>query len=183
ILQEVIEKILSRGHQLKNVEKSKSWVFKITENCIYDFYRKQKYDYPNSDNIINELESRKENSSRYENRSIKTGYIKAIIEALDYKEGIVFILAKICSLNSIEGSLILKISPEAFRKRLSRAQKRMSILREKHCVKGHSQDFLYCEMSKDTLHEKEDLLYSLIQDVESQNLEDLLTKGKLFFKK
>jgi len=40
ILQDVFIKVSNNIHKLKDIKKVKSWVFTITRNIIYDYYKK-----------------------------------------------------------------------------------------------------------------------------------------------
>lgn len=64
---------------------------------------------------------------------VKIGCSTGMLQCLDAESRITYILGEILELDSIEGAYIQDISPEAFRKRLSRARTKINDFTKGHC--------------------------------------------------
>ncbi len=122
ILQEVFLKIQTRIHQLKNTSKLTSWVYQITRNTIFDYYRKLSLKkIPIDDVDIPENESDNFDYSKLSN------CINQKIENLTAKHKQVIVLTSFKNYSQKELATHLNISYSGTK---SRVQKAKEILRE-----------------------------------------------------
>lgn len=75
---------------------------------------------------------------------IRIGCLQGLLLCLDRDYRVAFLLSEVFHLNSVQGSEILGIKPEAFRKRLSRARSRMSDFLLKNCSLVHPDNPCKC---------------------------------------
>lgn len=75
----------------------------------------------------------------------RLGCLQAVLTCLDKKFRIVVILADIFGVTSAEGSYILDMTPEAFRKRLSRGRDRIHHFMMRHCGLVNKNNACRCE--------------------------------------
>ena len=122
ILQEVFLKIQLNSNQLKNTSKLTSWVYQITRNTIFDYYRKLK---KTNDNI--DLIDLPENESADLDYSKLSDCMNQKIDALSEKHKQAIILTALKSYSQKELAEQLKISYSGTK---SRIQKAREILKE-----------------------------------------------------
>ncbi len=90
---------------------------------------------------------------------VRLGCMQGVLACLEKEVRIAFILGDLYGFTSKEGAFILGITPEAFRKRLSRGRKRMQDFMQKHCgmvdknntCKCHKNAAKYLELDLTTL--------------------------------
>ena len=75
----------------------------------------------------------------------RLGCLQAVLTCLDKKFRIIVILADIFGVTSAEGSYILDMTPEAFRKRLSRGRERIHHFMARHCGLVNQNNTCRCE--------------------------------------
>jgi RNA polymerase sigma factor (sigma-70 family) len=80
----------------------------------------------------------------------RLGCLQAVLTCLDKKFRIVVILADIFGVTGAEGSYILDMTPEAFRKRLSRGRERIHHFMVRHCGLVNKNNACRCEKKAGT---------------------------------
>ena len=122
ILQEVFLKIQLNINQLKNTSKLTSWVYQITRNTIFDYYRKSKRTNDNIDDL-----DFPENENADLDYSSLSNCINQKIEALSEKHKQAIVLTAFKNYSQKELAAQLKISYSGTK---SRIQKAREILKE-----------------------------------------------------
>ena len=122
ILQEVFLKIKTNIHQLKHLSKLTSWVYQITRNSIFDFFREHKLKNVSLDNI--QMFESENDEFEY---SKLTNCINEKIKNLSSQHKEAIILTSFKNYSQKELSKHLKISYSGTK---SRVQKARAILKE-----------------------------------------------------
>lgn len=122
ILQDVFLKIQVNIHQLKNTSKLTSWVYQITRNAIFDYYRKSKKENASIDNL--DFPEKESDNLTYAKLS---DCINQKIEGLSSKHKEAIVLTSFKNYSQKELSEQLNISYSGTK---SRIQKARDILKE-----------------------------------------------------
>ena len=83
-------------------------------------------------------------------RELKIGCTHAMLLCLERDYRVIFILSVIFKTNSRDGAYIMEVTPETYRKRLSRAKKKISGFMENNCGLVNSKNYCHCEKRLNT---------------------------------
>jgi RNA polymerase sigma factor (sigma-70 family) len=155
--QEILIKIITHLSAFREESAFSSWVYRIACNHLLTTISRKSHRMGMTFGLLEELVS-----AEIENRphlSI-SGPEKAVLleEArLDCMQGVLaclekdiriaFILGELYGVTSTEGAFILDITPEAFRKRISRGRKRMQEFMTKHCGLVNNNETCHCHIN------------------------------------
>lgn len=138
--QEILIKIVTHLSSFKNESNFTTWTYRIATNYLLNLIDKQKRQQLNFEMFALDL-SQGLNHNYLANdaekkllvEEVKIGCSTGMLQCLDAESRITYILGEILELDSIEGAYIQDISPEAFRKRLSRARTKINEFTKGHC--------------------------------------------------
>lgn len=141
--QEILIKVITHLSDFREESAFSSWVYRVACNHLLTI-RKQKTDRDNltfdfledmisvaADKTFPLTVSGPERDLLAE--EARLGCMQAVLSCLDKKTRITYILGDIFGITSEEGAYIFDITPETFRKRLSRGRKRIGEFMMKHC--------------------------------------------------
>jgi DNA-directed RNA polymerase specialized sigma24 family protein len=80
--------------------------------------------------------------------------MQGLLACLEKDLRIAFVLGELYGVTSTEGAFILDITPEAFRKRISRGRKRMQEFMMNHCGLVNNKDFRHLRHGQTTGRER-----------------------------
>lgn len=141
--QEILIKVITHLSDFREESAFSSWVYRVACNHLLTI-RKQKNDrdgltfdfledmiLPDADKTYPLTISGPERDLLAE--EARLGCMQTVLACLDKKTRMTYILGDIFGITSEEGAYIFDITPEAFRKRLSRGRKRIGAFMMKHC--------------------------------------------------
>lgn len=154
VTHEVIIKIITNIQSYKSKSKISTWIYAIARNQSLNYLssnkKKQEYSYGIDTFIKSSQTPEIEDDEAFQ---IKLGIIQALLSALNPDERKIFILSRIFGINSAEGAELFDITPEAYRKRLSRIHQKLDNYKYANCTKDDESAFgIKC---KDNLYSKE----------------------------
>lgn len=141
--QEILLKVATNIHHFRSESRFKTWVFRIASNHLFHL-KKQSMETQNlsfemmSEDLshtldMSEVQSAKSQEDQYLLEEIRIGCTLAMLQCLDRKLRMTYILGEILEFEHAEASMILDISTAAYRKRLSRAREKVSDFVTEHC--------------------------------------------------
>ncbi len=171
--QEILVKIIANLGTFMGKSAFKTWMFKVAYNHILTI-RKRKAEhnavsfkeYEESLDTTTSYEWEESSSDPMQNiiiEEIRISCLQGLLLCLERDYRIVFILSEVFNVTGIQGGEILGVTPEAFRKRLSRARERMSDFLLRNCSLVNPESPCQCEryaaldIKKDRA--KEDLIF------------------------
>lgn len=150
--QEILIKVITHLSQFKQESAFNTWVYRIAINYLFTLLNRQKRQQISFDifskDIANGLLHEDETDS-HENKEalaqeVKIGCSLAMLQCLDGDSRITYVLGEILELDSMDGSYIQEISPETFRKRLSRARLKINEFTRVNCGRVHKPNPCRC---------------------------------------
>jgi len=135
ITQEIWIKIMTKLSSFNNKSSFKTWLYRISVNHILNFKKSNKElafsSFEKHDNLINNLICEVKDISTQCDidlilQETKVECMTGMLLCLSRNQRIVFILGSIFGINSKNGSEILEITPENYRKELSRARQQLT---------------------------------------------------------
>jgi len=163
--QEILIKVITHLSTFKGESKFTTWVYKIAVNYLLRLKNSQSKQYamPFSDyeNLIDVghsdvvLYTENEGMLSLLEEEVKVSCTHGLLLCLDEASRIVYILGEILNLNSIEGSEILEISADNFRKKLSRSRSKIRNFLTSRCGLVNSSNACRCKKKIDFLIKKE----------------------------
>jgi len=143
VTQEILIKVITNLSQFRGESKFTTWVYKIASNYLINT-RKRGLEHQNlsfdvfekgikeEQNVLSpiELSSVDRNVLAEE---LKISCTHAMLLCLSRGERIIYILSAIFNVKSNDGADMLEVTPEAYRKRLSRVKEKMRIFMESNC--------------------------------------------------
>ncbi|MGB0523123.1 MAG: RNA polymerase sigma factor [Flammeovirgaceae bacterium] len=140
--QEILIKVITNLSSFKHRSTFKTWVYRLATNTLINF-KKKKFNQPISfDSHAVQLQEGLSETISYSNNKAeqsllieeaKVGCSNAMLQCLNKESRITYIIGEILEFNSKEGATILQVSPENFRKRLSRARKSLHNFLQSNC--------------------------------------------------
>ncbi len=172
--QEILIKIISNIKQLNDAVKFENWSYSLASNYLRNYIRDSKK-YQDISFEAMEMESRNHLEINYTENDLsnetnelvyelKVSCTIAMLMCLSKEDRILFLLSNLLGFNSVKVSEILNIKPEATRKRLSRANKKMKNFIDKNCGLLNKENSCVC---------KQRVNYAVLQK--------RLTVGELYF--
>ena len=128
--QEILIKVITNLSSFRQESSFKTWVYKISVNHLLNIKRKradklnisfqswEEYIYAEKGNIS--FDSYNDAEKDLLINETRTGCVQGMLLCLEKEIRIAFILGEVFELSSKEAAHVLEITPEAFRKRLSR---------------------------------------------------------------
>jgi len=167
--QEILIKIITHLSTFRQESAFTSWVFRIAANHLLTLRKRQvELRYSSFDVVTDEIES---GLASQWSHSVPEAEMKLLVEemltsctqgillCLDRSHRLAYILGEIFYVSGNQGGYILDISPEAFRKRLSRGRKRLNYFMENNCSLINPANPCTCKemIMKCTPHEFEEI--------------------------
>jgi RNA polymerase sigma factor (sigma-70 family) len=134
--QEILIKIVTRLHGFRGDSRFTTWAFAVAANHLKDARRSRaEHDALPLDELDGRViledqgpwdEALSPAMQRLIVEEMRISCLQGLLLSLDRPHRLAYILAEVFGLNGVEGATVLGITPEAFRKRLSRARARIS---------------------------------------------------------
>ncbi|MCP4129612.1 MAG: RNA polymerase sigma factor [bacterium] len=140
--QDILIKVLNNIDSFREESKIETWVYRIAVNHLVDFKQKRFKDqeisfdefaadvnvnYPEMPTTIDDAEI------KIYIEELKVGCTHALLQCLDKKHRMIFILSCIFNINSTSGADIMEMEPANYRKKLSRARKKILSFMKSNC--------------------------------------------------
>lgn len=133
--QEILIKVITHLSTFRGQSQFKTWVYRIATNYLINFKGKKSLEFaiPFDDYAVL-IDSGQSNVVRYTKNEgelslleeeVKVSCTQGLLLCLNTTDRLVYILSEILEFNSNEGAEILEITPENFRKKLSRSRKKI----------------------------------------------------------
>lgn len=158
--QEILIKVITNLSNFKVESTFTTWVYRIATNYLLTHLSKNSITKTASFDALSVsladgiLSDNRFNENLGEQnllvQEIKIGCTNGMLQCLDNNSRATYILGDILNFNSIEGANIQNISPEAFRKRLSRAREQLFAFMQTNC--GIAQPKNKCRCKKQIGH-------------------------------
>ena len=140
--QDILIKVVNSLHKFKGDSRFSTWVYAVARNHLITTKIKK----AEAQNISFELMSKDLQRDMPDTINIEDEYVngvaiadlkisctQAMLLCLDREQRLMFILSKIYKINSVEGAQIFSVSPQTYRKRLSRIVHKMQSFLAKNC--------------------------------------------------
>lgn len=140
--QDILIKIITNLGTFKHKSAFTTWVYRISTNSLINFKKKKFTKTINFEDYEKQLNNGLSNTINYTSNTAeqnfliqeaKIGCSNAMLQCLNKESRATYIIGEILEFNSNEGAIILDITPESFRKRLSRSRKRLHNFLNKNC--------------------------------------------------
>lgn len=153
--QEILIRVVTNLGRFEQKSAFKTWVYRVASNYLLN-YRKQQFRRLSFEEFgagLREEAIAEEGAWASGTHSTelsllvleaKVGCSQAMLQCLDRKGRLVYILGEILEFNSQEGGQILDIRPDAFRQSLSRARKKLHGFMQSHCGLIHAANACRC---------------------------------------
>mgnify|MGYP003564869060 CR=1 FL=1 len=141
--QEILIKVMTNLSGFRQKSSFKTWVYKISLHHLLNIRRKRidklNITFEHWEELIDadrgdvRLHSRDDQEKAMLINETRSGCLQGLLQCLDKNVRAAFILGEIFEFSGKEGAWILSISPEAFRKRLSRGREQLYAFMAKNC--------------------------------------------------
>jgi RNA polymerase sigma factor (sigma-70 family) len=138
--QEILIKILTHLSSFRFESNFTTWTYRIATNYLLNIVDKEKRQKLNFDIFAKDLAqglNHNYNLNDAENKllveEVKIGCSTGMLQCLDTESRITYVIGEILEFNSTDGAYIQDISPETFRKRLSRARTKINEFTKQNC--------------------------------------------------
>jgi RNA polymerase sigma factor (sigma-70 family) len=138
--QEILIKIITHLSSFNFESSFTTWTYRIATNYLLNLLDKQKRQQLNFEVFAKDLAEGLNHNYKIDNiekqlwvEEVKIGCSTGMLQCLDAESRITYVLGEILEFNSIEGGYIQNISPETFRKRLSRAREKINTFTQQNC--------------------------------------------------
>lgn len=143
VTQEILIKVITNLSKFRMESKFSTWVYSIASNHLINVNKKSMENLELSFDIYE-----KDISAGFDTKlpislqdlntnilaeELKVSCTHAMLLCLDREHRLIYILSSMFGINSTEGALIMNITPEAYRKRLSRTREKMRNFMENNC--------------------------------------------------
>jgi len=142
--QEILIKVITHLGDFRGDSAFFSWVYRIASNHLINTRKRRMersgIDFELWENLIHVdveapgVDAFPEAEKALLIQEVRIGCMQGLLMSLDRDHRMAVILGEIFEVTSQEGAFILEISPEAFRKRLSRGRKRIEAFMRKNCT-------------------------------------------------
>ena len=154
--QEILIKIITHLSDFREESAFSSWVYRIACNHLLTTRSRKSNRMGMTFDLLEELvfaetENRPHLSVSGPERAVlleetRLDCMQGVLACLEKDIRIAFILGELYGVTSTEGAFILDITPEAFRKRISRGRKRMHEFMTKHCGLVNNNETCRCHI-------------------------------------
>lgn len=140
--QEVFIKIITNLGSFNHKSAFTTWVYRVTSNTLINYkkkYFKESISFDEFETQLNQgfSDSIDFTSNETEQKllvlEVKIGCSNAMLQCLNKKSRLVYIIGEILEFNSIQGAEILSITPDNFRQKLSRARNKIRSFMQSNC--------------------------------------------------
>ena len=140
--QDILIKIITNLGSFNHKSAFTTWVYKLTSNHLLNIKKKENASSLNFEKYEQQLNQDFSNSINYTKnqaeqklliQEAKIGCSNAMLQCLNEENRITYIIGEILEFNSKESAVILGISPENFRKRLSRTRNNLHQFLNNNC--------------------------------------------------
>jgi RNA polymerase sigma factor (sigma-70 family) len=159
--QEVLIRIVTHLSSFKQESAFKTWTYRIAHNYLINHLGKQKRRQINFEMFAQDLAAGQNETFVADTierkllvEEVKIGCSTAMLQCLDPESRLTYLLGEILEFNSTEGAYIQQISPETFRKRLSRARAKINEFTQNHCGLVNACNACRCPKKVDDAIEK-----------------------------
>ena len=151
--QDILIKVITNLSSFQHKSSFKTWVYRLATNTLINYKKKKHLNSINFEQYELQLHKGFSNSIGYTNnkaeqnlliQEAKIGCSNAMLQCLNQDNRITYIIGEILEFNSTEGAIILDISSETFRKRLSRSKKSLHNFLNKNCGIINSENKCKC---------------------------------------
>ena len=154
--QEILIKIVTHLSSFNFESHFSTWTYRIATNYLLNLLDKQKRQQMNFDIFAKDLA---EGHNHYYNANnaekkllveeVKIGCSTGMLQCLDTESRITYVVGEILEFNSTEGAYIQDITPDTFRKRLSRAREKINEFTKQNCGLVNPQNNCRCHKKVD----------------------------------
>lgn len=157
--QDILIKVITNLSSFNHKSAFTTWVYRLTSNNLINFKKKKFTNTINFDQYELQLNQGFSNSISYTGnkaeqnlliQEAKIGCSNAMLQCLNKESRITYIIGEILEFNSKEGAEILEVTPENFRKKLSRARKNLHNFLNNNCGIVNSKNKCRCYKKVDS---------------------------------
>ncbi|NHF58002.1 RNA polymerase sigma factor [Flavobacteriaceae bacterium TP-CH-4] len=159
--QEILVKIVTHLSMFRNQSKFKTWVYRIATNYLLTIKGKKNREFAMDFEAYGKLidtghsetiaYTQNKGEQRLLEEEVKISCTHGMLQCLNESGRLVYILGEILEFNSIEGGEILGITPENFRKQLSRARSKLRNFLQSKCGLANADNPCRCHRKIDHL--------------------------------
>lgn len=161
--QDILIKIITNLGSFKHESAFKTWVYRLSANSLLNFKKKNfkhtlsfdKYEEQLKDGLSPQLGF---TSNKAEQtlliQEAKIGCSHAMLQCLDQASRLAYIIGEVLVFTSQEGAIIMGITPENFRQRLSRSRKKLHNFLQRNCGIVNPKNSCRCFKKVDTSIQK-----------------------------
>jgi len=140
--QDILIKVITNLSSFKHKSAFKTWVYRLASNSLINFKKKKFINSISFDEYEMQLNQGLSDKIEYTTnkakqnllvQEAKVGCSNAMLQCLNQESRLTYIIGEILDFNSKEGAVILDITPENFRKKLSRARKNLHNFLNNNC--------------------------------------------------
>ncbi|ADK79234.1 RNA polymerase sigma factor [Sediminispirochaeta smaragdinae] len=165
-VQEILIKMITRLSSFRGESSFRTWLYRITVNHVLNMKRSKHEEVFTSfedhklfienlpDNSLNGLLAYSEEKQQRMAEETKIQCQMGMLLCLERENRIIFILGAVMGIDSLTGSAVMDITPETFRKRLSRSRKRLSNYMNGNCSLINTNGVCSCRKKTDILIQK-----------------------------
>lgn len=133
--QEILIRIITHLSTFNSKSKFSTWVYRVATNYLITYKGKRSKEFAMSFNDYADLiDSGQSNVTKYSKNQgelflleeeVKVSCTQGLLLCLNSRDRIIYILSEILEFNSKEGAQIMEITPESYRKQLSRGREKI----------------------------------------------------------
>ncbi|MDY6990270.1 MAG: RNA polymerase sigma factor [Thermodesulfobacteriota bacterium] len=153
--QEILVKVITHLVDFRGESAFTSWVYRIASNHLLNIRKRRAErlgitfqlweDLIHKETGDKEVQVLPEAEENLLAEEVRIGCMQGLLICLDRDERLAFILGDVFEVTSKEGAYILGVTPEAFRKRVSRGRKRLQAFMLKNCGLVNPQNSCRCD--------------------------------------
>jgi len=157
--QDILIKVITNLSSFNHKSAFTTWVYRLTTNNLINFKKKKITNSIGFDEYEIQLNQGFSDSINYTNneaeqnlliQEAKIGCSNAMLQCLNQENRLTYILGEVLEFNSKEGAIVFDITPENFRKRLSRSRKNLHNFLNKNCGIINSENKCRCYKKVDS---------------------------------
>jgi RNA polymerase sigma factor (sigma-70 family) len=140
--QDILIKVITNLSSFNHKSAFTTWVYRLASNNLINFKKKKNANSINFDQYEQQLNQGFSSSISYTNnkaeqnlliQEAKIGCSNAMLQCLNEENRLIYTIGEILEFNSKEGAIIFNITPENFRKKLSRTKKSLHEFLKNNC--------------------------------------------------
>ena len=187
--QEILIKIVTHLSTFRHESKFTTWVYRVATNYLISHKGKKSNSYAMSfDEYEEQIDTGQSESVKYTQnegelslleQDIRIGCTQGLLLCLNEEDRMVYILSVILDYNSKEGSEIIGISPENFRKKLSRSKTKIQNFMDNKCGIVNENNPCRCKKKIDFLVDNKLMNPKKLEYTTKENLNKINFEEKL----